>query len=91
MPATSKKRRMLILDKNGKRRPDVPAEEEEEEKKHAPKKQKVGDTRQQRLAKLSQVPKSSFEGDLERLTQEINELKEGDSHTHSLLEYITDT
>lgn len=35
-----------------------------------------GTKREDRIAKLSQK-KSSFEGDLEKLTQELHELKEG--------------
>ncbi|KAL7273564.1 DNA-directed DNA polymerase delta [Rhizina undulata] len=47
----------------------------------APKKRKIGDKREDRLAKLSQVPKSSFEEDLHKLTQEVDNLKASNAET----------
>ena len=68
---------MIVFDRNGKRRTDSEAPAEEEERNgSSSKRTKIGDTRQQRLSRLSQNPKSSFEEDLTRLSQEVRDLKE---------------
>jgi len=74
MPSVSKKRRMIVLDKNGKRQKEEPVEPDED---HIPHKKAKNDTLEQRRAQSSQHTKSSFEEDLGRLTQEVNELKTG--------------
>ncbi|RPB11091.1 DNA polymerase delta subunit [Morchella conica CCBAS932] len=73
---------MLTYDQNGRLRKDKDTPEASSAKK--PKIEEgaktVGETREARLAKASQsVKKSSFEGDLEKLTQEIHELKGGNA------------
>lgn len=80
MPTATKKRRILTYDQNGRLKKDAPETATTAKKpKIAEGPKSVGETREARLAKLklSQTTKSSFEGDLERLTQEVNELKGG--------------
>lgn len=79
MPAATKKRRMLVYDQNGRLKKDEPEASTAKKPKITEKPKSIGETREARLSKLklSQTVKSSFEGDLERLTQEIDELRGG--------------
>ncbi|RPA95975.1 hypothetical protein L873DRAFT_1812061 [Choiromyces venosus 120613-1] len=79
MAPVSKKRRMIVFDRNGKRQKDEPSESDEDSNSH---KKVKSETREQRLARGSQHAPSSFEEDLGRLTEEVNELKTGGQEQH---------
>ncbi|KAG0130707.1 DNA polymerase family B-domain-containing protein [Tuber indicum] len=74
MPSAGKKRRIIAFDKNGKRQKEEPTESDED---RVPHKKAKSDTLEQRRAQSLKRTKSSFEEDLGRLTQEVNELKTG--------------
>lgn len=79
MPSATKKRRMVSYDQNGRMRKDAPEASESTAKKPKVEKESksIGETREARLAKLSQTVKSSFESDLERIVQDVKDLKGG--------------
>lgn len=72
---------MLTYDKNGNLKKDAPEASNAKKPKIGGKVKSIGETREARLAKVSQTVKSSFEGDLERLTQEIHELRGGEQNS----------
>lgn len=79
MPTATKKRRMVVYDQNGRMKKDAPEASSTVAKK--PKVEEssktIGETREARLAKVSQVAKSSFEKDLERIVQDVKGLRGG--------------
>lgn len=79
MPTATKKRRMVVYDQNGRMKKDAPEASSTIAKK--PKVEEdsktIGETREARLAKVSQVAKSSFEKDLEKIVQDVKGLRGG--------------
>lgn len=72
MPVATKKRRMVSYDQNGRMKKDAPEASSKKPKvgekpKVEEKPKSTGETREARLAKMSQTVKSNFESDLERI------------------------
>lgn len=75
MPVATKKRRMVSYDQNGRMKKDAPEASSTtakkpkvgEKPKVEEKPKSTGETREARLAKMSQTVKSNFESDLERI------------------------
>lgn len=70
---------MVTYDQNGRMKKDAPEASSTTAKKPkvGEKPKSAGETREARLAKMSQTVKSNFESDLEKIVQDAKELKGG--------------